>query len=53
MLQLTRLRADGVGALESMVKGTQVIISKQVIREVHEFGDAFAFPIEYSADQVN
>nr|KAJ0205027.1 hypothetical protein LSAT_V11C500228940 [Lactuca sativa] len=44
--------ADGVGIIESIVKGTQVIVSEQGIREVLEVGDAFAFPIEYSADQL-
>lgn len=36
---------DGVDSIESMVKGTQIIISQQVIQEVLEFGDASTFPI--------
>nr|KAJ0200409.1 hypothetical protein LSAT_V11C600322290 [Lactuca sativa] len=44
--------ADGASTIGSMVKGTRVIISKQVTREVLKFGDASAFPIEYSFDQV-
>ncbi|CAI9262038.1 unnamed protein product [Lactuca saligna] len=35
-----------------MLKGTQGLISEHVIREVLEFGDASAFLIEYSVDQV-
>nr|KAJ0209035.1 hypothetical protein LSAT_V11C400186260 [Lactuca sativa] len=49
---INKLGADGAGTVELMVKGTQVTIFEQVIREVLEFGDASAFPIEYSADQV-
>ncbi|CAI9302404.1 unnamed protein product [Lactuca saligna] len=49
---ISKQGADGAGAVESLVKGTPVIISEQVIQEVLEFGDAPIFPVEYSADQV-
>ena len=42
---INKLGADGAGTLESLVKGTHVIISEQVIREVLEFGDASVFLI--------
>lgn len=44
--------ADGVGTIESMVKGTQVIVSEQIIREVLEFGDVYVFAIDYIPNQV-
>ena len=41
---------DGVHTVESIVKGTQVMVSVQVIRYVLKFGDASVFPIEFTAD---
>lgn len=49
---INRQGSDGVGTVESMVKGTLVIISEQVIREVLKFGDPSGFPIKYPSDQV-
>ena len=45
--------ADGAGSIESVVKGTKVVVSEQVIRKVLEFGDAPTFPIKYPVNQVN
>lgn len=49
---INKLGEDEVDVVKSMVKGTQIIVYEQVIREVLEFGDAPTFPVEFSAHQV-
>ncbi|CAI9270473.1 unnamed protein product [Lactuca saligna] len=44
--------ADGVGVVESTVKGEKIIVLKQTIRDVLRFGDRPEFPIEISATQI-
>ncbi|CAI9263666.1 unnamed protein product [Lactuca saligna] len=42
----------GVGNIESVIKGINIVISEQIIRDVLEFGDALKLPTKYPSSKV-
>lgn len=44
--------ADGEGIVESIVKERKIVVSEQIIREVHKFEDQLDSPTKISTTQI-